>query len=195
MKRKTKTQLSLLLVLTAVFSLLVPAACDKRNSQIPSGPTVENSQPATTIPGEETSSDKVENTEPITSEAETEPTTGRPATREPQLAILRLGEARDDDSYIFFLDEVAWIDDSSEPNGYRIENEKEEWVPYIASLKTECHVLGPGEESSIELWQGSLDNFVAELEIRGEAILVEAGINDNEIYYVSEVYHAAPLYY
>ena len=111
------------------------------------------------------------------------------------MAILRLGEARDDDSYIFFLDEVAWIDDSSEPNGYRIENEKEEWVPYIASLKTECHVLGPGEESSIELWQVSLDNFVAELEIRGEAILVEAGINDNEIYYVSEVYHAAPLYY
>ena len=110
------------------------------------------------------------------------------------MAVLRLDKALDNDSYIFLLDDVVWVDDSSEPNGYRIDNDKEEWVPYIASLQTECHVLGPGEESAMELWQVSLDNFVAELNMRGEDMLVEAGIYDGGIYYISEVYHPAPLY-
>lgn len=110
------------------------------------------------------------------------------------MAILRLDQALDNDAYIFLLDEVVWIDDSSQPNAYRIENAEEEWVPYIASLPTECHVLGPGEESAMELWQVSLDNFVAELNMRGEDMLVEVGVFNGEIYYVSEVYHSGPLY-
>ncbi|NLC39826.1 MAG: hypothetical protein GX763_02790 [Clostridiaceae bacterium] len=189
MKRKTNIQLIILLLLTAVFCLLIPAACDMRNDLISSGSTGENSQPTTTTSGGEIPSEEVDSTEPMVSETETELTTGQS-----QLAILRLGEARDDDSYIFLLDEVVWIDDSSEPNGYRIENDEEEWIPHIASLRTECHVLGPGEESAIELWAVSLDNFVAELEMRGEGMLVEAGIYDGEIYYVSEIYHSASLY-
>ena len=34
------------------------------------------------------------------------------------MAVLRLDKALDNDSYIFLLDDVVWVDDSSEPNGY-----------------------------------------------------------------------------
>jgi hypothetical protein len=106
-----------------------------------------------------------------------------------KLAYVKLDKVISDGFVQFLVDEVLWIDDTSMPNGYAIDNEIEDWTPYTADIWTECHVWLETSDG-MERYQISLDNFVEEFRDSGEegALLADVIIDGDHILSISERY-------
>lgn len=105
------------------------------------------------------------------------------------MAFVQLDYMIDDDYGLLRVDDVVWVDDLTQPNGYRLENDDESWEVYIINMWTECHVFAPSETLGIESYQVSLDNFLATLEAREGTMLVQFAANhEGLITYIAEVY-------
>ncbi|MGI6497377.1 MAG: hypothetical protein ACOX0U_00795 [Oscillospiraceae bacterium] len=105
-----------------------------------------------------------------------------------QLAYVKLDKVLADGLVQFLVDDVLWIDDVSKPNGYAIDNKAEDWVPYTATLWTECHVWIYVPDVGMERYQVSLDHFVEELRGRQGHMLADIKIDEGSISFISERY-------
>lgn len=94
-----------------------------------------------------------------------------------KLAYVKLGKVIGDGQVQFLIDEVRWIDDASMPNGYAIENETEDWVPYTATLWTECSIWVNVPDVGMERHSISLDNFIEQLGGRQGMLLADITVD------------------
>lgn len=104
------------------------------------------------------------------------------------LAYVKLNEVLEDGLVQILVDEVMWVDDSSQPNGYAIDNEMEDWIPYTATLWTEYYVWVDVQDAGMEYFQINLDNFIDEMQERPGGILADVGISEEGIWLISERY-------
>ena len=105
------------------------------------------------------------------------------------LAYVKFDKTLEDGGARFLIDEVRWIDDKEEPNGYRIENDAEEWVPYTAYAWTQCYLWFYVSVVPADLrFQVIFDDFIEEIEWRSDGILARVTVEGDMIVIVSEVY-------
>lgn len=87
-------------------------------------------------------------------------------------------------------DDVLWVDDDDAPNGYRIVNEVQAWVPYTGYEGTQCALYVYHEETGLERVQYAFDDFLAEIHggFRSDGFLAEVTAVDGVIAIITEIY-------
>lgn len=104
-------------------------------------------------------------------------------------AFVKLGEVFEDESIEFLVDDVLWVEDDSMPNGYRLINDEEEWVPYIAHINTDCYFWGPEENSELRRYKISLANLLEELGVwQDSQFIADVITEDGNLLYISQRY-------
>ncbi|NLP48387.1 MAG: hypothetical protein GX345_05510 [Clostridiales bacterium] len=93
----------------------------------------------------------------------------------------------------FYVDTVLWIDDDHAPNGYRIENPNEEWLPYLVNRRTQFYFLNydnPDFEK-MESVEMNMDQALAEAQkyFRDEeGFLAKVTAEGSKILSIKEIY-------
>lgn len=79
------------------------------------------------------------------------------------LAHVKFNEIVSEEWIELLVDDLLWIDDPDAPNGYIIENEVEEWETLYAAFWSNYYVLVDDEETGVNSYSISMDNFVKEI--------------------------------
>lgn len=106
------------------------------------------------------------------------------------LATVKFNEIVSEEWIELLVDDLLWIDDLDEPNGYRIENEVEKWEVLYASLWSDYYVLVYDDGMGINYYSVSMDNFMQEInnEWRQGEMLAHIYVDKGTIIYIAEKY-------
>ncbi len=80
-----------------------------------------------------------------------------------KLALVRLERILADGTVWIEIDNVEWVDDYMQPNGYRIDNNVEEWVSYLVTSDTEYALWHYIPDVGMQLIPMSLEDWISEL--------------------------------
>lgn len=109
-----------------------------------------------------------------------------------KLALVRLERILADGTVWIEIDNVEWVDDYMQPNGYRIDNNVEEWVSYLLTSDTKCALWHYIPDVGMQLIPMSLEDWTSELGDGWRQGILLADIEIENSTFLSVIEHYVP---
>lgn len=104
------------------------------------------------------------------------------------LALIKYNKTLKAGGVQFLVDDVLWVDDEEEPNGYSIENSVEKWIPYAAYDWTQYYMFVYDLPDGMGRVQVNMGDFVAERAPYNDGFLAMVTMEGGIISIISEVF-------